>query len=118
MLASLLRAGFSSRSRASSPGLHPTTATRARTRTAAGSGDSTCRGLGGRVSFSTAPDVGRALPWLADDNGNVAPAARTSAARSLSWEASAEKFSKDERYSRREVSDDRASSKVAIGEEV
>jgi 21S rRNA (GM2251-2'-O)-methyltransferase len=119
MLAGLLRAGsLSSRSRASSPALHPTRATGASTRTAAGSGDSPRLGLGGSVSFSTAPDVGRQLPWLAAANGNGAPSARTSASRSSSWEASAEKFfSKDERYSRREVSDDRVSNKVAIMEE-
>jgi 21S rRNA (GM2251-2'-O)-methyltransferase len=120
MLAGLLRAGsLSSRSRASSPALHPTRATGASTRTAAGSGDSPRLGLGGSVSFSTAPDDGRQLPWLAAANGNGTPAARTSAARSSSWEASAEKFfSKDERYSRREVSDDRVSNKVTTREEV
>ncbi|KAK3165396.1 hypothetical protein QOZ80_1AG0032650 [Eleusine coracana subsp. coracana] len=119
MLAGLLRAGYlSSRSRASSA-FHPAKVTGASTRTAAGSGDPQRLGLGGRVSFSTAPDLGRALPWLAAENGNGGtPSARTSAARSSSWEASAEKyFSKDERYSPTEVSDGRVSNKVAIREE-
>ncbi|KAL6614544.1 hypothetical protein ACP70R_036814 [Stipagrostis hirtigluma subsp. patula] len=128
LLRGLLRAGYLSESPTSSPASRPTTAsaaTRSSTRASGSSGGSFSFGLGARVSFSTAPDgsatagSGRALPWLAAEGGsNGAPAARTSAGRSSSWESSAEKFfSRDGQYTRREVPDDRVSSKVAIREE-
>ncbi|XP_062206811.1 uncharacterized protein LOC133908701 [Phragmites australis] len=126
LLAGLLRASYLSKSPAASPAPHPTTTTtttRASTRAATCPGDPSRFRLGGRVSFSTAPDEsasaggGRALPWLAAENGSSrAPAARTSAGRSSSWETSAEKFfSRDDQYTR--MSDDRVSNKVAIREE-
>jgi len=104
----------------------PTTAAaRSSARAATSPGDPIRFGLGGRVSFSTTPDGsasaggGRALPWLAAEPGNSgAPAARTSAGRSSSWESSAEKFfSRDDQYTRREVSADRAPNRVAIKED-
>ncbi|TVU35150.1 hypothetical protein EJB05_17023, partial [Eragrostis curvula] len=122
MLAGLLRAGYFSRAPASSPVRHPPAITRASNRASSCPGDPSRLGLGARVSFSTAPDGsasvsgGRLLPWLAAEGENSgAPAARTSAARSSSWEASAEKFfSRDDQYARKEVSEDRVSNKVAI----
>lgn len=103
----------------------PASTARASSRAATSPGDPSRFGLGGRVSFSTAPDGsasaggGRALPWLAAEAGNSgAPAARTSAGRSSSWESSAEKFfSRDDQYTQREVSGDRRSNKVAIRED-
>ncbi|RLN23844.1 rRNA methyltransferase 1, mitochondrial [Panicum miliaceum] len=128
ILAGLLRAGYLSKHPASSPvprAPRPTTTARSGARAATSPGDPIRFGLGGRVSFSTAPDGsasaggGRALPWLTAEPGDSgAPAARTSAARSSSWESSAEKFfSRDDQYTRRGVSADRTPNRVAIKEE-
>ncbi|OEL20027.1 rRNA methyltransferase 1, mitochondrial [Dichanthelium oligosanthes] len=125
LLAGLLRAGYLSKHPASSPVPRPTTTARASARAATSPGDPSRFGLGGRVSFSTAPDgtatagCGRTLPWLAAEAGNSgAPAARTSASRSSSWESSMEKFfSRDDQYTRREVTGDRMPNRVAITEE-
>lgn len=103
----------------------PTFTSRASARAVTSLADPSRVGLGGRVSFSTVPDGfapaggGRALPWLAAESGNSgAPAARTSASRSSSWESSAEKFfSRDGQYARREVSSDRMPSRVATRED-
>ncbi|CAO1945015.1 unnamed protein product [Urochloa humidicola] len=125
LLAGLLRAGYLSKHPAASPVPRPATTARASTRAATSPGEPSRFGLGGRVSFSTAPDGsasaggGRPLPWLDAETGNSgAPAARTSASRSSSWESSAEKFfSRDDQYTRREVPADRRSNKVAIRED-
>ncbi|CAL4947512.1 unnamed protein product [Urochloa decumbens] len=126
-LAGLLRAGYLSKHPVAPPVPRPATTARASARAATSPGQlrPSRFGLGGRVSFSTVPDGsasaggGRALPWLAAETGNSdAPAARTSASRSSSWESSAEKFfSRDDQYTRREVPADRRSTKVAIREE-
>ncbi|CAO2166337.1 unnamed protein product [Urochloa humidicola] len=125
LLAGLLRAGYLSKHSAAPPVPRPATIARAIARAATSPGEPSRFGLGGRVSFSTAADGsasaggGRPLPWLADETGNSgAPAARTSASRSSSWESSAEKFfSRDDQYTRREVPADRRSNKVAIRED-
>ncbi|KAL6845593.1 hypothetical protein ACP4OV_025088 [Aristida adscensionis] len=127
LLGGLLRTGHLSESPASSPGRRPTAAavTRASARAATSSSAPFCFGLGARASFSTAPDgsasagTGRALPWLAAEKGSRGgPAARTSAARSSSWESSAEKFfSRDDEFARREASDGKVLNKVAIRED-
>ncbi|KAG0539339.1 hypothetical protein BDA96_03G314600 [Sorghum bicolor] len=120
LVAGLLRAGYLSKHPASPTAPSPTTTARASARAATSPGESRF-GLGGRVSFSTAPDGsalaggGRALPWLAAETANSAPVARTSAGRSSSWESSAEKFfSRDDQYARREVSGVRMKDKVPI----
>ncbi|PAN28601.1 hypothetical protein PAHAL_5G164900 [Panicum hallii] len=125
ILAGLLHASYLSKHPASSPVPHPTTTARSSARAATSPADPIRFGLGGRVSFSTAPDGSasaggeRALPWLTAEPGNSgAPAARTNAGRSSSWESSAEKFfSRDEQYTRREASADRTPNRVAIKEE-
>ncbi|KAF8751399.1 hypothetical protein HU200_012073 [Digitaria exilis] len=125
LLAGLLRADYLSKHPASSHVPRPTFTSRASARAVTSLADPSRVGLGGRVSFSTVPDGfapaggGRALPWLAAESGNSgAPAARTSASRSSSWESSAEKFfSRDDQYARREVSSDRMPSRVATRED-
>ncbi|XP_062220721.1 uncharacterized protein LOC133920087 [Phragmites australis] len=125
LLAGLLRAGYLSKSPASSPAPRPTrtaATTRASSRAVASPGDPSRFGLGSRVSFSTASDGspsaggGRALPWLAAENSDSgALAARTSVGGSSSWETSAEKFfSRDDQYTRREVLEDKISSKGEV----
>ncbi|XP_052161863.1 uncharacterized protein LOC127778898 [Oryza glaberrima] len=128
LLAGLLRAACFSRPTASSPALHPVTTitNRASARAAVSPGGPSQLGLGGRVSFSTAPDGtaspdgGSALPWLAaaSRDGGAAPAARASAGRSSSWETSAEKFfSRGDQSPRGEVLTDRGSGREIIREE-